>query len=544
MRNKNPFRDRDNEVFRLSRNGNTYEVTVESSISLEDYREITREEDWKLLQQLAEENQNKTVVYINPTMAGGGVAMLRPPLVYLLRQMGVDAHWFVMEPYKGSKPNPFLFTKQMHNILQRRADPDERITEEGKAIHQEWNLENAEVLTKQPAIKNADVIVIDDPQPAPLKQHLEKVNPKASFVWRNHIDNHGELMADPSTPQGEVAEYIFNECGIKDVDAIINHPVEQFVHPGLDEKTYFAPATVEPFDDLNRELAEEEIEEGIGFINREIEAKNAEFQRQGREDDIQSLIDPSRRRIMLVARFDESKGMDKAMALGVRARELMQEQGASQKELPQIILIGNGSVDDPSGVPMFEEMLHMRREGYPECLEDIIIMRLSHNYMAVNAMMYPRQVNGGYDTTQLVALQTSEAEGCETRITDWLRHGVPTVISNRGGMQLQVVEGESGLVLDYDKPDWDIDRGAGFIAELMLDGQRYEAMRQSTLEASRKFNSREFTTTANATRMLRIFTHLQEGIPADKYWKISDLVSLASTKNSSRKHSSHSTVKN
>ncbi|MEX0668803.1 MAG: hypothetical protein WD061_03645 [Candidatus Saccharimonadales bacterium] len=518
------LQNRKNEIFQLSRDNETYEVDIESSITLEDYRSITLEKDWSLLQEFVRDNQGKKVVFINPTMAGGGVAMLRPPLVHMLRCLGVDAHWFVMEPFSDHRANPFIFTKQMHNILQRQAPEDERITTEGKLIHQRWNDENAKVLINQPAIKSADVIVIDDPQPAPLKKYLEKVNPNAKWLWRNHIDTDGSLMADPSTPQGEIAEYIFKECGIGDVDAIINHPVEQFIHPDFDDKTYFAPATIEPFDGLNRQLSDAEIQEGIDFINQEIALKNAEFERAGRAEDIQQFLDTNRRRIMLVARFDESKGMDKAMELGVAARDLMSDKGVGKQDLPQIILIGNGSVDDPSGIPMFEEMLQLRRQAYPDCKEDIILMRLKHNYMAVNAIMYPKsQADGSFSGRELVAMQTSEAEGFETRITDWLRHGVPVVISNRGGMQLQVVEGQSGVVLDYDKPDRDIDKGAKFIADLMMDETKYEEVRQSTLDTAKSFNSREFTTVSNAIRWLRIFSHIYQDIPADKRWKISEI---------------------
>lgn len=514
---------RGNEIFRLHRNPTTYEVEIESDITLEDYQEITRSDDWETLLAYAEANKGKTVTFINPTMEGGGVAMLRPPLVHMLRMLGVDAHWFVMSSGLEQDINPFLFTKLMHNIIQRRGSEDLRISEEGKKLHQDWNAYNAKTLTQQPEIFDADVIVIDDPQPAPLKKYIDKVNPKARIVWRNHIDNDGLLMADSDSPQGEVAEYIFKECGIGSADAMINHPVESFVHPDYFEKTYFAPATIEPFDDLNRELLDAEISAGIDFVNTQIDLKNQEFKSQGRDGDIQQHIDPMRRRIALVARFDESKGMDKAIMIGVRTREIMEEHGVGRDELPQVILVGNGSVDDPSGVPMFEEILQLRRNQYADHKDDIIIMRLKHNYIAMNALMYPLKSSDSYDGTQLVAMQTSDAEGCETRITDWIRHGVPVVVSNRGGMQLQVIEDESGYVLDYDHDLHDTERGAELIAKLMIDAGQYETMRKNTLQAAEKFNSREFTTISNTIRMLRIFTRIHENKPADKHWKISEI---------------------
>lgn len=512
---------RNKETFKVFRNPITYEVTTKSDVTLGDYRRITPIADWELLEKWAKPMAGKSVVFINPTMEGGGVAMLRPPLIHLLTMLGVDAHWYIMSGRKNPDgPNPFIFTKQMHNISQRLAAPEERINEIGKSIHQKWNEENAEVLTAQLPIKTADVIVLDDPQPAPLKKYIEKVNPHVKWVWRSHIDTSSKLMADPSTPQGEIASYLLDECDIRGVDAVVNHPVKEFIYPGMYDKTFFAPATIDPYDDLNQPLNGRKTRTGIAFINHEISIKNKEFAAVGRLMDMQSKVSKYRRRIILVARFDESKGMDKAIALGVKTRQKMRKAGVPETKLPQIVIVGNGSVDDPSGVPMYEKMLQIRREQYPNDKTDIIIMLLRHNYRAINALMYPTPDKD----SQVVALQTSEAEGCETRISDWIRHGVPVVVSNRGGMSLQVVEGKSGLVLDFDKSDYDIERGALFISQLMMDDRKYATITKSTKELAENFNNREFTTTANATRLLRVFYGVLNRKKADKVWKISEMI--------------------
>lgn len=513
------------EIFELSRDPNTYEVTIKSDITIDDYRRITPLADWELLNNWVKPMIGKTVIFINPTMEGGGVAMMRPPLVMLLNMLGIDAHWYVMSGRKNhSDPNPFFFTKQMHNILQRRADPDERIDQIGKSTHQQWNLENAEVLKVQPAIMRADIIVLDDPQPAPLKKYLTNVNPNVKWVWRSHIDTNSKLMAESSTPQAEIASYLLDDCGIRKVDAVINHPVQEFIYPDMYDKTWFVPATVEPFDDLNRLLSDNEIVNGIDFINNEISIINKQFIATGRSDDVQSLVNTQRRRIILIARFDESKGMDKAIAIGVNARNKMRQANIPETELPQIIIVGNGSVDDPSGVPMYEKMLQIRRDQSISDKSDIIIMRLRHNYMAINALMHITTDKNDGQPIQIIAMQTSEAEGCETRISDWIRHGVPVVVSNRGGMSLQIIQGKSGLVMDYDKSDFDIDRGASFICDLMMDNEKYKAFTVSTLQLAEQFNNREFTTTANATRLLRIFCSVINNNQADKIWKISELI--------------------
>lgn len=518
--------DRSNEVFRVRRDPETYEVFVESDLTLEDCQNETEPEEWEQLVQWAEPMRGKTVAFVNPTMEGGGVAIMRPALTHRLRLLGVDAHWFVMEgpgPNAPASENPFLFTKKMHNVIQRRSDEHINDDPAGKALHPRWNAENAEVLEQQPAIVNADVIVIDDPQPVPLIPPFKAVNPGAKIVWRNHIDNDATLMDDPATPQGEVWQYLLKR-GVAEVDACVFHPdiYDKFVPSTVRGRTFLAPATIELRDDLNRDLSSEEKVQGIADMNLEIAQENTELARDGRYDDMQELIDTERDRVVLIARFDESKGMDKATDFGVLVRErTMQKRlarGLPEKEPNQIIIIGNGSVDDPSGIPMLEKMREQRR-SYPEDVrKDIILKRLKHNYMAMNAMMY-----NDSEEAAMVAMQMSDAEGCETRITDWIRHGIPTVVANRGGMPLQIIEGKSGMVLDFDKPDLDFERAADYVSELMVNKELYEATRESTRIAYKEYNEKEYVTRANMVRWLRVFHHVLNNLPADKLWKLEDI---------------------
>ncbi len=511
--------NREGEIYRLQRNPDTYEITVESDVTLTDYKRVTAEnypEDWEFITDQAETLQGSKWVFINPTMEGGGVAMMRPPAVHLMNELGLDAHWYVMEPIQDTaQGNPFKFTKQMHNVSQRMSE--ERITEEGKALHWHWaDTENGPVLQRQEPIYDADFIVIDDPQPAPLIARLKQVNPSAKFIWRNHIDTSNRLMSDPATPQGEIATYLLEACGVGTVDAIVAHPVSEFMHPGMEDKTYFAPATFDHFDNLNRHLSEAEVVAGIEFINDEIRAKNDRLLASGHDqnDVVPTLnLDPNTKRITLIARFDPSKGMHKAMEMGVLARRNMRTAGVPEHELPEVVIVGNGSVDDPDGVWMYQEMLKLRREQYPDEASGIIIMRLKHNYDAMNALM----------SRSSIIMQTSDAEGLETRVSDAIKHGRPVVVSNRGGIKTQVVENRSGIILDYDKPGCELDRGAEFMMQLLMDDEAYASIVESTKAEAKNLNLREFSTVANVARFLNIGKRLRAGRPAHKTWKMADL---------------------
>jgi glycosyltransferase involved in cell wall biosynthesis len=240
------------------------------------------------------------------------------------------------------------------------------------------------------------------------------------------------------------------------------------------------------------------------------------------------LIDPDAHWVAMVARFDESKGGDKQMALGLRTKQLVGTKLAGlgrASEKVQTIFIGNGSKDDPSGVPEYERMLKLRRDMYPEDKNDIILARVKHNYEAINAFMHPPEANSG---AAHIGVQMSDAEGCETRISDWIEHGVPVAASNRGGMPLQVIPKKSGIVLDYEQPDFDIERGADFISNLMVHPEKYRELSDSTKATAEAYNRREYTTTANVTRQLRAFARTLAGQSADKTWKIRDMEELDS----------------
>ena len=122
-------------------------------------------------------------------------------------------------------------------------------------------------------------------------------------------------------------------------------------------------------------------------------------------------------------------------------------------------------------------------------------------------------------------MQTSDAEGLETRISDAINHGKPVVISNRGGMKTQVIDGMSGIILDYDQPGHDLDRGADWISELLTDDAKYDAMAESTRQAANQHNKVEFTTVSNTMRWLRIFGRVLAGQQeSDKVWLLREMV--------------------
>jgi trehalose synthase len=63
---------------------------------LENYSGATSADVIRHLQQLAETLKGKTVVHVNSTRVGGGVAEILNKLVPLSRELGINARWEVI----------------------------------------------------------------------------------------------------------------------------------------------------------------------------------------------------------------------------------------------------------------------------------------------------------------------------------------------------------------------------------------------------------------------------------------------------------------
>src|SRR5438105_6691227 len=81
---------------------------------LADYRSIIGQAAYEELQSLSKLLKGKRIAHVNATSYGGGVAELLHSIVPLMRDLGLDVHWYVL-----SGTNPFFdATKAIHNALQ------------------------------------------------------------------------------------------------------------------------------------------------------------------------------------------------------------------------------------------------------------------------------------------------------------------------------------------------------------------------------------------------------------------------------------------
>src|SRR4029450_8839910 len=108
------------------------------------------------LRHLPDELAGRTFIHVNTTKAGGGVAEILNRMVPLMEELGIRTRWEVIE----GTPAYYEVTKQIHNTLQGARM---RISDEMWDVYLETSRRAAQSMDLE-----ADLVLIHDPQPAPL----------------------------------------------------------------------------------------------------------------------------------------------------------------------------------------------------------------------------------------------------------------------------------------------------------------------------------------------------------------------------------------
>src|SRR2546425_7576114 len=133
-----------------------WESTVPEAIHLDDSRRVVPPQTIDLLRRLANRVRGRSLLHVNSTRVGGGVAEMLTRYVPLFEELGVPVRWDVI----SGAEEFFRVTKSLHNALQGQ---EQAFTAEMLAAYLETNRENAARLHL-----DSDVVIIHDPQPAAL----------------------------------------------------------------------------------------------------------------------------------------------------------------------------------------------------------------------------------------------------------------------------------------------------------------------------------------------------------------------------------------
>lgn len=255
------------------------------------------------LRQLAHHLEGRTVVHVNSTRAGGGVAEILHKLIPLKRELGINAQWEVIE----GDPDFYACTKSFHNGLQGTPVV---LTEALLEAYKAANIRNASRLRDQ--LEAADFVFIHDPQPAALLSQCP--GRKGKWIWRCHID--------ASKPYRPVWKFL--QEFVRPYDASIFSLVD-FAQP-LGHPQYLIPPSIDPLAEKNIDLSPEEVRKTALEFGLDLEAPL----------------------ILQVSRFDRFKD-----PIGV-----IQAYRLARHYLPglQLVLAGGGADDDPEGEAVLAEV--------------------------------------------------------------------------------------------------------------------------------------------------------------------------------------------
>ncbi|MBI4279272.1 MAG: glycosyl transferase family 1, partial [Armatimonadetes bacterium] len=208
-------------------------------ITLDEYRRVVPAGTIDLLRRLADRVRGRTLVHVNSTRVGGGVAEMLHRYVPLFRELGISTQWEVMT---GSEEF-FRVTKTFHNALQGQ---EQAFTNGMLETYLEINRENAARLDL-----GADLVIIHDPQPAAL---VESASRPGRWVWRCHIDI--------SRPQRRAWSFI-RWFVVRYGGAIFSLPA---FAQRLPIPQYLIYPSIDPLSEKNRDLAEEEISAALARL--------------------------------------------------------------------------------------------------------------------------------------------------------------------------------------------------------------------------------------------------------------------------------------
>jgi trehalose synthase len=154
-----------------------------ASLSFDRFQTVLEMRRWRALsQELArglEVLAERVIWNVNSTARGGGVAEMLASLVAYGRGIGADARWVVIQ----GDADFFALTKRIHNSLHGVCPASEAPMEGERSAYERTLSANARELCK--LVRPRDIVVLHDPQTAGLVPSLKQTG--ALVIWRAHV---------------------------------------------------------------------------------------------------------------------------------------------------------------------------------------------------------------------------------------------------------------------------------------------------------------------------------------------------------------------
>jgi len=332
----------------------------------------------------------------------------------------------------------FKCTKGFHNALQGNKV---EIPESLLRNYERTNQNNAERLRGK--LENADIVFIHDPQPAPLLDYCQ--SRRGKWIWRCHID--------ASRPYRPVWKYLRNFVSGYDASVF---SLSAFAQP-LPHVEYLIAPSIDPLSEKNIELDGSEVASVVSGFG----------------------IDLDRPLMTQVSRFDIFKD-----PVGV-----IRSYRLTKKFVPtlQLVLAGGEATDDPEAVTVLDEVRTAANDD-----PDIHILLLPADaHRSINAIQRASDI----------VLQKSLKEGFGLTVTEAMWKGKPVIGGDTGGIRIQVVNHQTGFLVNTPE-------GASLRARYLLF---HRSLLHEMGEKARNFVQENFLLTRHLREYLTLMVSLLHG---------------------------------
>jgi trehalose synthase len=400
--------------------------------------------------------EGRTIWMVNSTAKGGGVAEMLPADVSLLRELGVDVQWVVIEA--EDHPEFFALTKRIHNLIHGEGDPS--LSAADRELYETVSRENADWMRER--VRDDDILVIHDPQPAGMGAMVKRET-GVRGIWRCHIG------LDERLPATEAA-WEFLRPYVTEYDrSVFSAP--EYIPGYLAGRAVVIHPSLDPLSHKNRVLPIHKLV-GIlcsaGLLNADAPRIHPRFPETAQRlqpdgtwasatlpEDIELLYRPI---VTQVSRWDRLKGFVPLLQGFARLKSRAAGNGELdefQRNLihaTRLVLAGpdpESVQDDPEAVEVLEEIEQTYLELDEALQHDVAILSLPLASRKNNALM----VNA-IQRCSSVVVQNSLREGFGLTATEAMWKEIPVIGTRAVGLRQQIRDRLDGrLVNDAENPD-------------------------------------------------------------------------------------------
>jgi trehalose synthase len=383
--------------------------------------------------------------------------MLQALLAYT-RGAGVDTRWLVVE---GSH-DFFVLTKRIHNLLHGSPGDGGPTGPADATVYEQVLAGQLEQL--RALVPPGDIVILHDPQTAGLVPGLRDHG--AHVVWRCHV---GRDTDNEATDRA----WSFLRPYLADVEATI-FTRRAYAPAWIDQdRVWVIPPSLDPFSTKNRPVPVPDMQAALvraGLVTFPGGDGRLDFvRRDGSTGTVRTHPDlaitggplPEAARVVLqVSRWDRLKDM-----AGV-----LTSIGDHLERLPDdvhLLLVGpdsSGVSDDPESAQVLAECDEIWRSRPATQRRRLHLCSLPMDDVDENAHLI-----NALQRHASVVVQKSLVEGFGLTVTEPMWKARPVVASRVGGIGDQIIDGQSGLLLDDPS---DLDAFAALVCEIVSDDAR------------------------------------------------------------------------